>query len=257
MRLLHTINIALLAVAFVLGCSSFVEIVKGQKDFSMQIKIINEEVNKWYKKETSIAKDVKAFLCHASEAHLQSKANHWPRQMMKVLQVATGVYTSSRIDKISTILITAGLKHNVLPFKEEFMLNFKQFLATQLKYVDQTDDMSEFVLMGQKNALCAPYRSENERYFDFKGAINDLVQIAKIENIDDKQFVERVVRTDEPISQLYSASIICQIIDALTGEVTTDKIKLELDASKLHEIHAWPYPRFRSNFEEDSSWISN
>lgn len=240
MKLINVISIGAIAVVCVLSFTSL-EVVNGQANFLDKIATINKEVDKWYKKETNIARSIKAAAGMTSGAHRQSTANHWPRHMMSVLQMAIKQHPSNSIDMAKVFRIVGGLKHEIVTVQQEFVANFGQYLATKFKFKDSTEDLG--VYYRQVRDLCTPFRPDSKGYFNFHGAIKDLIQLKKIENVDDKKFIDLVVLTKEPIAALYSAALICQVIDSITGSIDekTREFKLELPGSSKDEIGDWTY----------------
>lgn len=240
------INIISIAVVFIVSHCSVGE-VRGVGSFSKQIEMINQEVEKWYHKESNIGKNLKLMFASYTDANLQSVQTHWPRQLMRVLQVATGVSSSSQVDMTRVFRILEGLRQNKKPIEVEFRANIGEFVSTKFileleynMYFDDKDDLGEFI-EEVKDELCIPFRQDkNKKYFDFEGAINDLIQTAKAENIGNEQFVEQVIRSNEPIAPLYSAAMICQlIIDGLSQD--NQQFKFEVSSHNNHVINNWPY----------------
>lgn len=153
-------------------------------------------------------------------AYRQSVRLQWPRQLMSVLQVTTGVSLTSRVDMVRVARIVSGLKHNKAPLRLEFLANLEQFLAVESELKSTINsDMNDRVditnsIAHMQDMLCRPYRPNSEGYFNFHSALNNLIQLKKRENVDDKQFVRQVIISGQPVAALYSATIICQFINA-------------------------------------------
>lgn len=252
MKSIHII----VAVLFVITSSYSCVVVRGQQRFVKQIQTINEEIDKWYKEESVSAQSFSESFDATSEAYRQSKDYHWPSQMMRLLQVVTGVSPSSQIDKISVIRMTSGLKYKDLAVQREFIANFGKFLTTKFESKDQAAALKREVFVGLKETLCAPYRGESEAHFNFRSAINYLVRYARSENVDDERFNQHVVYTNQPIAQLYSAALICQFIDSIEANVVPEndrqlKLDFPIDSEGQEIAVDFPYPRFISGFRED------
>lgn len=252
MNSINAIQIAVsVVVVFVFMSYSSIESVRGDGLFYAQIHNINAKVDEWYEKEFNLASASKTILGMAtSDAHHQSKSNHWPRQLMRVLQVATGLASKDMIDMSKVNRIVAGLKHEDKSIQEEFQANYAFFLATKFKsdIKHLTGDLrhvSQSEFQKQTNALCMPYRHDTKGYYNFNGAINKLVDYAKVENVDDRRFFDRVVYTKDSIAPLYAAATICQIIDSMSyaGIISKEFRRLPPTLNSGEgNIDIWPYP---------------
>lgn len=245
MKSIKVISIVAVAVVFIVSYYS-VAMVRGEGSFLKQIETINQELEKWYLKQSNIAKKMKIILCVSSDANRQSVISHWPRKLMKVLQVATGVSSSSHVDMTQVSRIVTGLRQNIKPIQEDFEDNIVKFIFTKVdheleldKSFDEKTDLAKFT-EDVKDDLCSPFRRENEMNFDFKGAIDDLIETAKAENIVDEIFVEHVIKTIKPIAPLYSAAMVCQLI--LDGLSENNRVfNLDFSSNNNHGINDWPY----------------
>lgn len=239
MKSINVISITVVHVVVVLCYPS--QVVRGQEHFLAQIRTINEEVERWFNKESKFATSFKAAFGVTNDAHRQSESYCWPRQMMKVLQVAIGVPSSSPVDMTRAAIIAAGLKHNSAPIVKEFQVNFGQFLATKLKNKDKTNDL--VILKRETEELCGPYRLENKGNFNFGGAIADLILSKETENVDVDFFIDRVVNTLQPIATLYTSAMICRAIDAMIDEmsVSGEFTVMETKIDSGNVVGDWPY----------------
>lgn len=242
MKSINVISFAALAVLSIVSFYS-VEEVRGEGSFSKQIETINQEVEKWYQKTTKAVKKMKLFNCVSTEANLQSVESHWPRQLMKVLQVATGVSSSSKVDMTEVSRLLTGIRHNDKRIEEEFGSNLAKFLLArwelEMEFNISFNEKSDvFILVENiKNELCGPFQPESGKYFDFKGAVNDLIKMAMVNN---DQFLEQVVRSNKPIAPLYSAAMICRlIVEGLSEE--NNQFKVDVTSNNNHRINDWPY----------------
>lgn len=243
----HVINAAVVAVVLFIGCSS-IGMVRGTITFESEIKAINDAVEHWYKEELNVESNVMAAVCLSCEAHGQSKEHHWPRQMMKVLQLATGVSSSDAIDEESLVKVAAGLRDNDEQTKKEFQAHLEK--ASEKKtFLKITENLKRRAYSKLVDHLCDPYRSSTNRDFVLKAEIERLIRLKEYENIDDSEFYKRVVYSDEPISQVYTAAMICQLIQetsAIDGH-SSKHLDLVLPIDSKTEIGNWPYPSFQGN----------
>lgn len=217
--------------------------VRGQERFLEQIRTINEEVEKWYNTESHSVKNVNESSDHTSEAYLQSKDKHWPRQMMRVLQVATDLPSSSEVDMTKVARISSGLYNKDPKIVGEFHWNINRFLRLEKRKYDEKDVKiyAKYIYYGQMKSLCTPYSLHSKEYFNFQKAINELLEFAKVEKLSDEQFSELVLNTSQPITPLYSAAWICQVLIASVID-TPHREWFEYSESTKDAITVWPYP---------------
>lgn len=229
------------ATVVVVMSYSFVSLVDGQIRFLAQIHKINQEVDQWYRKETNFSRLKENF--GQTTGEVKSDTINWPKLMLKVLQLALGEPISNRMALLKVNRIVAGLRSKNPDKEDEFLKNLTKFLATKFRY--GTDDFRKVECLRQMNESCLPYRQgKNKMYFDFYGAINDLIKYKKMEEVDNIEFSRKVVESFEPIGPLYSATIICQYVDKImsTASDNTKEFNLELPADGVHEIDEWYYP---------------
>lgn len=246
---MRTINvISFFAVAW--ACYGLFPVsVEGQDRFLGQIRTINEEVDKWYKKEKNLAKSLKAILGNTTPAQDQSKRYHWPLQMMKVLQASIDVPESSQIDMTMVARITSGLIHDHSQLQKECLENINKYIHSKFNFFDelsikqytfQIDEMRRKILLKEEDKLCTPYRSNKD--FNFEDAIENLIQLKKTEKVDDKKFIELVVETNQPIAPLYSAAIICKMITSGIARDSIYEYTVYMSTEFSERIAHWPYP---------------
>lgn len=261
----RTYFVSLIAVIVVV-VMSYSPLVTAHHDFLAQIQMINQEVEHWYCNTKFFPR---MSWGERSDSCVQSKRSHWPGQMMMILQIATGVSQKSAVDMKRVIRTTAGLKHNNAQIQQEFLVNFGNYLAERFKGVLKVNDLSEkekfavdlkhilttivkcknvkldidILLEYAQNELCLPFRPDSDKYFNFRSAIHDLIRLKETEKIDNQQFINRVVLVNQHIAPLYSAAMICQVIDGITGEraETSKKLNLELPVNIDNELIDWPY----------------
>lgn len=233
-------------------CCIFVAIVRGERSFSGQIQFINEEVDNWYNTELNSATGFKEIFNVFSDSHYQSELNHWPKQMMRVLQVATGIPESNGIVPLFVGRIASGLKQNDLAIQQEFLHYFEEFLATKFESDSLKTNSKRDVLENQVMELCAPYIAGSEGYFNFQGAIDDLIRLKKKENVSDREFSLEIALTRDSITPLYEAAMICKVIEAMSREATEDgeQLKLQLPRNSRQVLREWPFPCLSSNCED-------
>lgn len=210
------INPITIIAVVILGCWCVSEVM-GQRAFLAEIRIINQQVERWYEKEPPLKSGLGAVLDKLSDADRQSAKYHWPRLMMMVLQAASGVSSSSEIDMKKINAVAAGLKNDNVAIQKEFETNLERFLEAEFK--GKTVNLA-------KEQLCAPYRAKSEQYFHYREAIDDLIRKKKSEDIGDTLFKFNVFKFDgeEQIAPLYAAAVICRYIDG-----------------SLNEAEDWPY----------------
>lgn len=237
MKSLHVISLTVVAIVLVMSCS--LELVHGQERSLAQLESIKKALEDWYQ-QWSFAKNFKTYAgCITSEAEMQSKKNHWPRKVLRVLQVATGVPTSSIIDMKEVARVASGLKQNNHELQQEFLNNIKGFLSRTFTYKYKLDDLDEFD--SQKNELCGSLRSDHN--YNFEHAINELILSTLQENVYHEHFIENRVDTDNTFGPLYSASLFCRFIDAIPGAFGESNREFRLDLPKNIDevIGYWPY----------------
>lgn len=237
--------VAAVAVILFMSCIS-IGVVRGVLTFEQQLKNMNEAIEAWYNKEFNIASNVREAICLSCSAHKQSKEHHWPRQMMRVLQLATGVSSSNAVDNESLIKVASGLRYNDEPTKEEFQDRFEKLLIKK-----QLVDIAPFNVRKTfdklVDQLCEPYRvarTNSDQHYAFKSEIDRLIRLKEYENINDDDFIKQVVYTDEPIAGLYTAAMICKLIETTRANDVPSGLSLELILPKdsTTEIGNWPYP---------------
>lgn len=238
----NVISIAAM-IAFVVGCSAAAAAVAEPERFLAQLETISQEIDKWYtEEESNLTKNFKQTFGINSDAHRQIVRYRWPRQMTRVLQLATGVSPSSRVDMIKVTRIIAGLKRDAPFAKQEFLENFRKFLVT--KFGHDAGDVDEIIKETQ-DELCKPYRPDSEGYFNFYDAINNLVELMELEDVDIRAFAHYVMNFNKPIAPLYSAAMICQVIDVITAEkiskAVIEDVGLDIARDDQNKINDWPY----------------
>ena len=228
-----------LALVFVVYYCSVEVRAAGESRLDGQIQMIQGEVEKWYRKETDYVRSLKAAVGIASSAHKQSQHTHWPRLMMRVLQVATGVPPSGEVDMLKVNRICYGLKNQVTPIQQEFLANFGEFLRTKF-VMDRLKDLSTF--LRQIKEMCTPFREEKYLHgsFNFLGAIRGMIVIKNMEKINDDTFNAKVVSTSQSIAPLYSAAMICQNMDSIEAYIN-DQNQFEMKLVGRGGVGDWPY----------------
>lgn len=201
------------AVIFVMSYKSVATVVGVESGYLSQIDLINEEIYKWYEGESELG-NYKAARTLPDDAFIQVIEFHWPRKMMEVLQLVTGEWV--KLSKVKRTV--AGLKYNDRQAQTEFMGHFMKFSK---KHSSESD-----------YDLCTPFRAKSNEYFNFFGAINDLVKLKENEKVDDDTFFSELFDTDA--GWLYSAAFVCQFVDAAIGKISEDTMRAT--------IVAWPYP---------------
>lgn len=229
-----------------------------------RVQVLNQEVVSWYEEELNakIEENLRRGrdVVSVSVAHRQSEIKQWPIEMMRVLQVATGVSLNNRISMRNVINVTAGLKQNILSTQVEFIENFSQYLATSFDFKSKTIDFSEFVEQTNEQ-LCKAYDPNSKRFtnegsvdvkigrnvdnvrtFTFDGMISETIKLARLDGIDEKMFTELFVLTDHPLAALYSAIMICRVIENIDGTVDKDgQLQLNIPFNSKRLIRNWPY----------------
>lgn len=203
--------------------------VSGRGQSQDQVKKINREVEEWFNRENARAStEVKSL------AHVQSEEKHWPLEMIKVLQVATGEDIGDMIKLNKVSRIASGLKQKNYAEKHEFLRNIKKYLTRTFKHAYKGDDREEF--SRQRNELCEPLRSTT--YFHFQSAIDQLTSTAS------KEFIENTIKTDKIFGPLYSAAFLCKVIDNVQGGYDVHSLKYEINMPRNIDtsIGRWPYP---------------
>lgn len=225
--------------------------VSGEFTFQRQIDRINDKIEEWYINEWNVASDAKAGICMSSEARRQSKDNKRHREMMRVLQLATGVSSSDAIGTERLVEVAAGLRYNDEETKHEFQSHLQKFLQSKYKHTDVTSAEKRRRLGKILVELCDSFSENKQRKIRFRNNISKLILLKEKENIDDNEFYKHVVYTDEPISGLYTAALICQLIETITVIDRPSETGIDLilpDArDRTSEISTWPYPAFESN----------
>lgn len=242
MKSICVLSCAALAFAVLIKNAS-IGVVMGQSHFSAQIETIDKEIDKWFKEESSFDTTGKIIINSLTDkAHFQSKKHHWPRQMMKVLQLATGKSQKSKIDRSEVLRIVAGLRKGNPGTQQEFMENLVKFIRS--KFTSNEADSKRDVYLKQVQRMCVPFRADSKGHFNFRQAIINLIRYAKEENIDDEKFLDCIVYTKQSISLLYSAAIVCQLVESITSKLVgqNGRVELLLPENSEKKINAWPYP---------------
>lgn len=212
MKPTYSVSMALVAVV-VMVIHNSATVVAKQSNFLAQIQFIDQGISNWYKRESKYA-TLKAIVLSPSDAYFQSRGFHWPRKMMRVLQLATGTNASGGLDSLKIHRVVAGLKNKDSETQEEFMGYYNEYSR---KHSPQL-----------VNELCAPYRPGPYEYFNFFGAINDLVKMKEDEKVDDNKFFSELFQTK--VGMLYSAALVCQYLDSVTGKLSEDTMRATIDA---------------------------
>lgn len=264
MKSIDVIRFAPVIVAIIAIYSSVA--FSKQDTFLKQVQMISDEVTNWFDQTKY---KMKASWGATSDSYIQAEKTQCPKDIMRVLQVATGVSEESAIDMAKVIRITAGLKNDNALIQHEFIANFGQFLATKYKdilivndlprkqklkvtfkqfltkflhFKSKKQDLGELIVEAQ-DQLCSMYRRGTRDWWNVRKDIDDLMEMKELENIDDKEFIDRVILDDQPISRVYSVAMICQVIDGITGEKSkaSKKLDLGLPSSSGDELADWLY----------------
>lgn len=200
-------------------------------NFDIQIQIIEREVEKWYQSEFNLLRKIKKAMGFVSDAQRQSEEKHWPRGMMKILQVATGVPAASPIDMAEVRRIVGGLQLDRNTEKTDFKNNLRNYFTKKLSYRDNLSDLMDSYRLHED--LCSPFRRKGDGNFNFTTAIKDLMVLKREKRIDDHPFVAAVIDHKDARSPLYSATWICRYLDEQRS------IHIPGDREKI--VKDWPY----------------
>lgn len=206
-------------------------VVEEKVNLKSQIETINQQVEKWYQSEFDLMRKIKGAMGFPSYAQRQSEEKHWPRGMMKILQVATGVPTADAIDMAEVRRIIGGLQLNYIEEEMELNNNIWKYFTKKLSFNDKLADMMDSYRLHE--SMCAPFRQHGDDDFNFSSAIKDLIRMKRENYIDDYSFIVQVVNTQDAISPLYSATLICRRLDEQRG------IHIPGDHAKI--VKYWPY----------------
>lgn len=255
MKSINVLGVAAVTVVLFMSCTS-IGVVIGALTFREQLRALNDAIENWYKEELNARSEARIDFCLSCPAQIQSKYHRWPRQMMEVLQLATEVSSSDRIDFERLVKVVAGL--NDEPTKQKFRARLKKSLATKKKFKDITSIQKRKVFNKLVEELCNPYRA-GTKGATLQDKIERLIELKKQENMNDFEFYNRVVYTNDSIFQLYAAAMICQIIDATTAKnnPSGQSIKLILPRDSGAVISTRPYPAFHEGYNLSPRLLSS
>lgn len=211
----------------------------GKKSFNTQIKVLNDEVEKWYQNEagSSITGFIKDALgCVSSKSvSAQSECRHWPKKMMAVLQVVQSGALSTKVDLIH-------LQNMAAHFKEGFRAEREKFTENLARYINSIANFKQILSDGQSRRdpegnghyqnmidnLCMPFRSLDTKdknygkYFDFNRLIMQLLIMVVNKDffqISEEAFTHNVQERGQLVAPLYLATYWCRYMALTIGTI--------------------------------------
>lgn len=101
--------------------------------------------------------------------------------MRLLLQLATGVSSSDKIDLERIAEVAAGLKHNDWRTRQEFQDRLQKSVASKQKFMDLTSGRKTKVFDKLVKELCNPYRAGMERDYWFREEFKRLTKLKRQE----------------------------------------------------------------------------
>lgn len=238
--------------------------------FYNEIEILKNEMEKWYQSEVGarLAKGVKATLGFASEADKQTAKRHWPKKLMRVLQVVLDKPVTSAIDLQYVRNMADGLRRHDVQMEQEFRRNLANYANKKITIksdsFDDPDGTKRYSELMAK--LCKPFRSpplatvsseknneiQQQRAYDFNGIIYQLVTMLFFDDyfgLDDRIFISEIQVKNDTTWALYAADYMCRYIGLTVGRVNNKKeqssqLKTSYDVEIAHNadvvMQLWP-----------------
>lgn len=243
---------------------SYVELLRehlsplGANCFKLKRKEIYLKMEQWFKSESNTCLSKVKKRIYSNEVTKQSEKFHWPKRMLRILQVTEGKSINEPVDMVTIQSIAQSLKRHDRTAISLVLRHLEKYASDDISiYEASNDEEAKKAYANSIKKLCKPFLGKTQRSssssgktkFQFRKMIKKLLEMNKIKTflgIDTQRTLLMDETTATMMVPLYTTAFLCRYIKHFrirkSRNITGDRY-FELDVSDNIDtvMRDWPY----------------